>query len=45
MKNIFKNSLIAILFMGATIVACSDEFLVAPAQASLDEGTLANDYN
>ncbi|MDC1217867.1 RagB/SusD family nutrient uptake outer membrane protein [Flavobacteriaceae bacterium] len=43
MKNIFKNSLIAILFMGATFVACSDEFLVAPAQASLDEGTLAND--
>jgi hypothetical protein len=42
MKNIFKNSLITILFLGATIVACSDEFLEAPAQASLDEGTLAN---
>ena len=43
MKNIFKNSIITILFLGATIVACSDEFLEAPAQASLDEGTLAND--
>ena len=43
MKNIFKNSIITILFLGATIVACSDEFLEAPAQASLDAGTLAND--
>ncbi len=30
------------LLMGVTIYSCSEDFLDAPAQASLDEGTLAN---
>lgn len=41
MKKIFK-SIVWLSIFGAMLVACSDEFLDAPAQASLDEGTLAN---
>ena len=41
MKNILKT-IVLIVLGGAVWFACSDEFLEAPAQASLDEGTLAN---
>jgi tetratricopeptide (TPR) repeat protein len=41
MKNI-KFIVLGLVLMGAMIVACSDDFLEAPPQASLDEGTLGN---
>ena len=41
MKKIIFG-LLASLMMGVVIYSCSEDFLEAPAQASLDEGTLAN---
>ncbi len=38
----YLYGLILSLTLGALFYACSDSFLDAPAQASLDEGTLAN---
>ena len=43
MKKVNKISLIAFTFVFAIIVGCNEDFLYAPAQAALDEGTLAND--
>lgn len=42
MKHIFKILFVLFLAGGGIWVACSEEFLEIPAQASLDEGTLAN---
>lgn len=41
MKKIIFGVL-ASLFMGVVLYSCKEDFLDAPAQASLDEGTLAN---
>ena len=38
--SIFISSLV---FVGILLYSCTDDFLKAPAQASLDEGTLANE--
>ena len=43
MKKVNKISLIAFTLVQAIIVGCNEDFLDSPAQASLDEGTLAND--
>ena len=43
MKKVNKFSLIAFTSVIAIIVGCNEDFLDSPAQASLDEGTLAND--